>query len=157
MFNRSIDSTCEHFSESAHQVELWISLDSLRLNYSWRWSVERIYFCRAYRTGVFQNLSIWSVRFITPGGDRHLQRIKGKSSLAEKRTMQIPSYKGGGTEIGLAPLREWWIKIHPNPRVACRWLLHFLASIELGRITVPNEQKSSQYPIASFSVSKDYE
>ena len=68
------------FSESEHQVGLWTCLDSFRQDYSWkcemRWGYIFIRFCR---TDVLHNLSIRSVRLITSGGDRHLQRMKGSA------------------------------------------------------------------------------
>ena len=80
VLNRNTDSTCESslvtsepFSETAHQVGLWTSLNYLSLDYSWRWDGIRYLFTKPYKIGVFKNLSIRSTRLITPGDDRHPQ------------------------------------------------------------------------------------
>ena len=84
----------------------------------------------------FQNLSIWSARFITSGGDRHPKGSNAIPSLVEKRANQNFNYKEAGTEIGSVPVGKWeYIK----PLVALRWSLHYLTPNKLGEAIVLNE------------------
>ena len=74
-------------------------------------------------------------------------------SLAEMRSRQNIVYKWGGMEISLVPMRrDEWNTL--NSWVTCKWLLHFYSLVELGEVTVPNERKDSQYPMASFYTGK---
>ena len=74
---------------------------------------------------------------------------------AESRARQNPPYKEDETEISLISVGEW-IGI-PKPRAACRWLLHFLTPIELGKTIVSEWIEYSQHPMASLSAGKDCE
>ena len=68
----------DHWPFSEPYVSSWIvdRLHFQRLDYIWRWNIEKIKFYQVLKFWCIQNPSIRSAWFITPGGDKHPQKIE---------------------------------------------------------------------------------